>query len=622
MLAHEAVTDEEILEVLIVGSRVEEIAGAQHLVSSLESMGVTEVFACDSYDTFHLVEALAKSENLKLNLFESARTAGFAALGYADLTQGPGVLVSGGGQNGLLSLEPVAASMTNSIPIVVLSSDGKTDLVESSSRQLGNKHVRLSLMARPVCKQGFEVGDGKHVATQVEEALREASRDRSGPTWVDFPPERQTELTRRPRPVAERVTQTTAHGDKAQDDVRTTADLLARSQRPVIVAGRGVQQAGACQALQEFVQTLGLPILTTRSGMDCIPSVFSLARGRVGLYGQRAANFVFQNSDVAIILGSSLGTSMVGRAPNLFGRSTSVVHVDIDPSELRPRIGSSYLGVQMDAASFLASLISRMNVQARGQWSRWVDESRSVVDGFATLEQAGGLDERLPNDAYSVMSTVSKLLPAESVVSFDGGWISHIATHSFETAPGQRVLMETGLESGSSGIARLAGAGIATSSEKYLVAISSLGAIEESREALRLLRESRSPAVVIALNSGGTSEITTSRSWNYPGSGLRVAPSDVDLKDLAGSLGFSFSSCSDPSSLATMLNESVRSKLDVLLEVRVSAVNLSPRPGFFLKENGEWVPLPGEDLAPLLPIDRLEEALLIDPCEVSYDARR
>ena len=79
-------------------------------------------------------------------------------------------------------------------------------------------------------------------------------------------------------------------------------EWIRRSRRPSILAGAGVRLSGAVDRLRRTVEQLGIPLLTSRLGMDLIEYEHPLFVGRPGTYGDRPANFTIQNCDLLLVM--------------------------------------------------------------------------------------------------------------------------------------------------------------------------------------------------------------------------------------------------------------------------------------------------------------------------------
>jgi len=110
---------------------------------------------------------------------------------------------------------------------------------------------------------------------------------------------------------------------------------LESSRRPVLWLGHGIRLAGGVDLVRPFIEKLKIPSLVSWAGIDMIDSGHPLVFGRAGVYGQRAANFVLQNSDFLLTIGTRLAIPQVGYDLSEFVRAAKVAYVDIDPAEVR-----------------------------------------------------------------------------------------------------------------------------------------------------------------------------------------------------------------------------------------------------------------------------------------------
>jgi 3D-(3,5/4)-trihydroxycyclohexane-1,2-dione acylhydrolase (decyclizing) len=82
--------------------------------------------------------------------------------------------------------------------------------------------------------------------------------------------------------------------------------LLKEAQRPVILAGGGVQYSEAWTELQDFAQGLGIPVAETFAGKGALRSASALALGGHGLEGTGAAAAIVSLADLVISIGTRL----------------------------------------------------------------------------------------------------------------------------------------------------------------------------------------------------------------------------------------------------------------------------------------------------------------------------
>ena len=140
-------------------------------------------------------------------------------------------------------------------------------------------------------------------------------------------------------------------------DIESVYRLLKKSSRPVILTGGGVRYSNAVKEFNSLVKALKIPVVSSWSGVDTIDFKNKLYFGHVGVYGSRAANFIVQNSDCLLSLGSRLDTRITGGKPETFIREGKLIMVDIDKGELSKRRGlKPHLEINEDCKVFINKL--------------------------------------------------------------------------------------------------------------------------------------------------------------------------------------------------------------------------------------------------------------------------
>jgi acetolactate synthase-1/2/3 large subunit len=211
---------------------------------------------------------------------------------------------------------------------------------------MGVQEIDIVNIVKPITKYAVTIMEPDTIRFHIEKALHLARTGRPGPVWIDIPldvqaaqidPDQLEGFT--PEPDAD-DSATIASG------VSRALDLLAAAQRPVILAGNGIRIAGAQQGFVALVQRLGVPVLTTRLGVDLIPFKHELCCGMPGVIASRAANFTLQNSDCLLILGARMDFALIAYAPQRLAPAAKKVMVNIDPAEIL-KLGDIKPGVRM-----------------------------------------------------------------------------------------------------------------------------------------------------------------------------------------------------------------------------------------------------------------------------------
>lgn len=606
-------------EALIVEPVPRFLTGAQWLSESLKKNGIVEIFGVANQSNLHLVEAIARTEEFHWHPFSSEQSAGFAAGGYAMASGFPAGLLLGDSFSRLAGLAAVASAWGNSVPMVVISTSPESSYANSQSlRKLGNRQIPISSIFNAVTKHKVLLSPGlAGYSRDFEGLVGKTKAGRHGPVSVETTLGFQTTLTEEP----------IAGEEAGREEVGASPgslegffSFLNSSRRPIVLLGRGVRVSRAENTALRFIETLGIPFVTSRSGMDIIPTNHRLYFGRAGAYGQRITNIIVQNSDLVIVLGSSLSPSLVGRSPALFAREAKLVIVDIDPKELKKNSHREGLAIRSDIGKFLELALEKSSPAVAALYEEWVLDCENLT---ASLEKSLPESSRMKpdeNGPYAAIEAIRQHLPPMSIVVAGGGWLLHVMTQIFDVQKGDRVLVESAFESAEFAIGAAFGAAMSSPDQKITCIVDS-SPRSLDMAALHAIASANANVAIVVIDAGGDSEVDATRSWAYSGSHLKTQSLAPDFESIEA-LGFSVSQARERSEWEPTLRDGLECDGPTVIILSVSGeIVLTPRPGFFLEKNLGWTPLPIEDLHPLIPIDLLSSSLLIEPSEVSKRAR-
>ena len=309
----------------------------------------------------HLNDALGREMRIKYvcNLHEQA--CAMAAEGYARMSGMPGVVSVTTGPGGTNALTGVMGAWLDSVPMIVISGQIKRATMITSCphlklRQLGDQEYNIVDAARPMTKMAKTVMSVEEVPEVMAEAWELCQNGRPGPVWIDVPLDIQAAEIDCDRPNAVRSSRLAEIVSPAAGHIDEMAALLRRAKRPAIIVGSGVRNARAEKLFLEVAELLNIPVLTSISGIDLIPSDHPLFFGRPGILGERPANFIMQNSDLFIVLGTRMGIRICGYAYDTVACNAVKVMVDVDEAELEKPTFRPDIKIHSDAGAFLEAL--------------------------------------------------------------------------------------------------------------------------------------------------------------------------------------------------------------------------------------------------------------------------
>jgi len=162
-------------------------------------------------------------------------------------------------------------------------------------------------MAKPVTKYLCTLMDPSEIRFELEKAWAIATTGRPGPVWINIPLDVQGAVIEESSLRGhEDARDPLATGSLASSDARHVMSMLGNSRRPVLIPGNGVHLARATRAMQQLIERLQIPVALTLGSMDVLEEAHPCNVGRFGPIGQRRANFVVQNADLILAVGTSM----------------------------------------------------------------------------------------------------------------------------------------------------------------------------------------------------------------------------------------------------------------------------------------------------------------------------
>ena len=360
------------------------ISGAEIMVKCLEAEGVDIVFGypgaaiCPFYDKVY-------DSSITHILVRQEQNAAHAASGYARCSNRPGVCVSTSGPGATNLITGIATAYTDSIPIVAITGQVRSDLLGRDVFQ----EADITGACEPFVKHSYLVSKTEDLPRVFKEAFHIASTGRPGPVLIDIPvdiQENEIESFEYPESVNIIGYKPNTKGHAIQ--VKKAVEAINASKRPVIVSGGGVLSSGIKLKLQKFAETTGIPVISTMMGIGVMPSEHELYLGMLGTHGKAVANRALHEADLVIVCGARLGDRAVA-APDQMSENTKVIHIDIDPAEIGknvkteiPIVGDMKNVINMLLDSIGDYKVTTMWSETVKNWKKDLYREPPVFDGF------------------------------------------------------------------------------------------------------------------------------------------------------------------------------------------------------------------------------------------------
>jgi len=337
------------------------ISGAEILLECLKKEGVKYIFGYPGGVVLNIFDVIYDNKDLHLILTRHEQGAVHAADGYARASGKVGVALVTSGPGATNTVTGIATASMDSIPMVIFSGQVPTMLIGNDAFQ----EADIVGITRPCTKYNFLVKDVKDLSRIIKEAFYIAASGRPGPVLIDLPKDVTVGKTEFAWPELDmRSYKPTYEGNKWM--ITQAANLMAKSKKPIIIAGGGVVLSGASKELREFAEYTDIPVTMTLMGLGGFPGTHKLSLGMLGMHGTYYANKAVQEADLIIAVGMRFDDRVTGKV-DAFAPHAKIVHIDIDPTSIKKNVRVD-IPVVGDVKRVLAVMNKVVKEEVKEQW--------------------------------------------------------------------------------------------------------------------------------------------------------------------------------------------------------------------------------------------------------------
>jgi benzoylformate decarboxylase len=390
------------------------LSGKRAFLELLKQESVTHIFGNPGTTELPLMDALAVEEDIKyvLALQEAAVMA--MADGYAQAS----------GKLAVVSLH-VTPGLGNAMGMLYdAQKAGAPILVTAGQHDQGFNvtepilYAELPTIARPLVKWSAEVHRVADLPRMVHRAAKTALAPPSGPVFLSLPADVLKDEAELDLLAPTRVARA-ARGDRAA--VAAAAELLAKAERPMIMAGDAVAQGRAGPELAKLAELLGAPVYAEIiPSTASFPSAHPLFRGpitRVAPYVRK----VLEEHDLLFSVGADLFSLSLPSDQEPVPPGYPIIHLDLDPWELGKNFPAQ-VAILGDPKGTLPDLIealeARMDGRARARGRERLEAAKRTADAEreALRAKARALAQKRPVEPLALIEAMGQVLPKNAVV--------------------------------------------------------------------------------------------------------------------------------------------------------------------------------------------------------------
>ena len=510
--------------------------GGRALAEMLRLAEVGPMFGMGGFQLLPFYDALAQL-GMRHFLINDERCGAFAADAYARVTNRPGVCDGTLGPGATNLVTGLIESLNAGTPIIALAGD--TNRAHSWKNM--TQECRQAEILRPAVKELIRVELTSRVPELLRRAFAVATSGRPGPVLLDVPEDvchGEHDFSTEDFAIDPSILSVPARRirpDRA--DIARAAALIARAERPLILAGGGIHLSRAYEALLSLAEGQSIPVAHTMSGKGGIACTHPLSVGLFGRYSRIANDFI-EASDCLVVVGCKLGEIATKRYA-LPSQSIPLIHLDILAEEIG-RCRSAAVALWGEAKAGLEDLAEALTEEKKwasaaradyiseipGRMSKWREEAAASLNS----------DER-PIHMARLCRELNHALPADSILVADGGFAGHWTGLLYDTkSAGRHFIPDRGLASIGYGLPGGLGAALAAPAAP-VVAITGDGGFNMMLGELETARRAGVGLTIVVVNNAASGYVKALQHAMFRGRYQSSDLVEMDYAAIASAMG-------------------------------------------------------------------------------------
>lgn len=310
-----------------------QISGNKLLVRALKEEGVDTLFGYPGACTIDISDELYKQNDIRVILPRHEQALVHEADAYARTTGKVGVCLVTSGPGATNLVTGLATANYDSVPLVCFTGQVARHLIGNDAFQ----EVDIVGITRSITKYGVTVRNREDLGRIIKEAFYIARTGRPGPVLIDLPKDVMAELGSADYPDSVNIRGYKPNTSVHMGQLKRALKMLKKAERPLFLAGGGVNIARANAEFTEVVNKTNVPVVTTIMGRGAVPTNHPLFIGNLGMHGAYAANMAVSECDLLFSIGTRFNDRITGKL-HAFAPKAQIVHIDIDTASISRNI--------------------------------------------------------------------------------------------------------------------------------------------------------------------------------------------------------------------------------------------------------------------------------------------
>lgn len=583
-------------------------------MDTLVELGITDCFAVVGGGAMYLDNALLHCAKIQKYFNHHEQACAMAAEGYARMSGNIPLVCCTSGPGSTNTLTGVAGAWVDSVPMLIISGQMRYDVTVKASglplRYRGSQEFNIVDTVKTMTKYSKQVINPLDIKMEVEKAYHIAMSGRRGPVWLDIPLNVQMaeveidELASyKPYDMSTSI---------KESEAKLLVERINESKRPLIIVGQSIINTGLMEKFNTFAERLGVPVVSTFCAGEVMDRNNPLFFGVGGSAGTRTANFIIQNADFILTLGTSLGFDTTGYDQKAFAPNAYITMVDIDVfEEQKPGLHVDWF-IHSDLKCFLDIMFNIDNsVNISDKWKNYCNYLKNSFDPY---EGAKSIDRFEPVNEYYFWQEFDKFAEKDAVIVTGNSSCISGVLKAGKSKKQQRVF--TNKHCGSMGYDLPATIGAAVAAKRTVYCVTGDGSIMMNLQELQTIRHYNLPVKLVVFSNNGYNAIRQTSKNYFNGEFIGCTPetgvSFPDFKKVADTFGLSFMECKTNADIDKSVQWLINSDDRVLLLIdEILDDPVVPRLMSRVDENGQFQTPALQDMYPFLPEKEVQSLMKI-----------
>jgi acetolactate synthase I/II/III large subunit len=581
---------------------------ADFVIKFLERKKIDTVFTVSGGGSIFLCDALYKAKKIKYVACHHEQAVSYATESYARAKNKPGAAIVTTGPGGTNTTSGVGCCWIDSVPSIFISGQVYLNqtIDQSGLRQIGVQEFDIVNMVKPFTKYAVMVKKPNEIKYHLEKAYHLCSEGRPGPVWIDIPANIQNAEINEKNLKSYYFPKKNIKKYKLDKKIKKVAELFLKYDRPILHIGHGVKISNGVKYLRKIINKYHIPLALTLNASDLIESNHPSYIGKPGAFAERGSNFIIQNCNLYISVGTRLPFMVTGYNSKDFARKAKKIMVDIDKKETTFSRVKLEEKINCDATYFLKTFLKYLPKKINLS-NNWLNYCKKVRKKYPIVLEKFKKQKKSIN-SYHFIDTLSGLLNNKDVVVTDMG-LSFVGTHqAFKIKRGQKLYTNSGHAPMGWGLPAAIGAFYATK-RKRIICLAGEGGFQMNIQELATVMHNKLPIKIFIYNNGGYLTIKQTQQLGFNnrimGSNKKSGLSFPDYKKIAQSHKIKYIKIPNNKNLKSKINKILMGNKPVICELILDH-NQEQMPKAINKRIGKKsVPTTFEDMYPFLSKEEL-----------------